>query len=355
MSGGRSQGTWTRIAVAALLLLFVGQAMLSARRKSVTVDELMYIAAGYYHLRTGDFQLNMTNPPLAKYVSAAPLLLLDLDLPEVDKHPKDLDIIEQWQYARAFMFDNRADPDRILFLARVPVILIGALLGLYLFTWCRALYGEPAGLFALGLFAFSPNLLAHARLGTIDLTLTAVMFVCAYYFWRFVTRPGWRPLLLCGVTFGLSILCKPTGFFLLPIFGAFYLVSIIRNDLHGIFERLPLVARLSADRRRLRQVVSGVGVLIVLGLAATVVVNAGYGFQGSFAPLSPLMDMIVVAGIGGAVVGAAQSLVLRRHFAGWFWWLPLSSLGWAALFPGAIPGAALVWLARTQRSRHGLS
>ena len=29
-------------------------AMLSMRQKSVTVDEIMYIAAGFYHLETGD-------------------------------------------------------------------------------------------------------------------------------------------------------------------------------------------------------------------------------------------------------------------------------------------------------------
>ena len=48
------------------------QALLSMRLKSVTVDEIMYIATGYYHLRTGDFQMNMTNPPFPCYQESSP-------------------------------------------------------------------------------------------------------------------------------------------------------------------------------------------------------------------------------------------------------------------------------------------
>ena len=69
---GENRTRRIRVYVGAMLILFSAQALLSMRLKSVTVDEIMYIAAGYYHLRTGDFQLNMTNPPLMKVVSAAP-------------------------------------------------------------------------------------------------------------------------------------------------------------------------------------------------------------------------------------------------------------------------------------------
>ena len=47
----RVQKVWTVLATACLLLCFVFQAVLSLKDKSVTVDEITYIAAGYYHLR----------------------------------------------------------------------------------------------------------------------------------------------------------------------------------------------------------------------------------------------------------------------------------------------------------------
>ena len=51
---------------AALLAAFAVQAITSMQTKSVVADEPGYIAAGYYHLRTGRFDINMTNPPLVE-------------------------------------------------------------------------------------------------------------------------------------------------------------------------------------------------------------------------------------------------------------------------------------------------
>ena len=101
----------------------------SMRQKSVTVDEIMYVAAGYYHLSTGDFRYNMTNPPFVKSLSALPLLALDVTLPPTDGAPEDWSLIEQWQYSREFMYDNTVDADTILFAARLPIVALSVLLG----------------------------------------------------------------------------------------------------------------------------------------------------------------------------------------------------------------------------------
>ena len=60
----------------------------------------------------------------------------------------------------------------MLFWGRLPVVALSALLGLYVFLWGRALHGDAGGLTALGLFAFSSNLLAHSHLVTMDMALT---------------------------------------------------------------------------------------------------------------------------------------------------------------------------------------
>ena len=101
------------------------------RQKSVTVDEIAYIAAGYYHLQTGRFNLNMTNPPLMKIVSALPLLVLEPALPEIAGDPSAWDIIRQWQFSREFLYANTVDADDLLFAARLPVVGLGVL------SWLR--------------------------------------------------------------------------------------------------------------------------------------------------------------------------------------------------------------------------
>jgi len=265
-----------------LILLLATQAILSLRQKSVTVDEMMYIAAGYYHLRTSDFQMNMTNPPLMKLVSALPLLTLDLELPSIEEDPVGWNLIEQWKYARAFLYHNRVDADTILHLARLPIVLLSIVLGLYVFAWSRELYGATAGLLVLFLYSFSPNILAHSRLATQDLGLTAFMFISTYYFWRYVRRPSAKTLTLSGIFFGLALLTKTTAYLLIPIFALYGLICILKNNRLGINENLPLIGRISEPRTRLRQGTSVVVSLLVIGILGLVVLNIGYGFQGTF-------------------------------------------------------------------------
>ncbi len=272
---------FTPIVVIVLLAIMATQAVLSMRRKSVTVDEIMYIAAGYYHLKTGDFQLNMTNPPLMKLLSATPLLLLKPDLPPMESSPVDWSMIRQWQYARTFLYGNSVDADRILSYARVPIVLLAAVLGVFVFRWSRDLYGEWAGLLSLLLYSFSPNILAHARLATQDMGLAAFMFISSYYFWRFMKQPDGRWLIVCGIGVGLCLLVKTTAILLAPIFGAYALVCIARRNGFGVYERIPFVRRTRPDLVRTRQVVSVAGAFCVIGVLVVVILNVGYGFQGT--------------------------------------------------------------------------
>ena len=62
--------------------------------------------------------------------------------------------------------------------------------------------------------------------------------------------------------------------------------------------------------------------------------------------LSPLADAVLVAAIAGSVLGLAQAAVLRGVYPRCPGGSRSPVSGWAALFPGAVPGAGLVWLAR---------
>jgi len=262
------------------------QIIFSSSQKSVTVDEIMYIAAGFYHLKTGDFQFNMTNPPLAKCLSAIPLLGLNLELPDLKKGPEKLNIIEQWQFSRQFLYGNVVNAEKILLLSRIPTLILSIILGIYLFSWAKRLFNERAGILALVFYVFSPNILAHSRLATLDLALTVFMFISLYYFWLFMIQPKLKNIILCGICVSLSIMTKSTGFFLIIIFFIFIVISIARDNKYGIYHRLPFIKHTPHSRNRYNQFITSIWFFLIIGAVSIFILNTGYLFQDSFEPLS---------------------------------------------------------------------
>jgi len=266
-------------------MLLIGQATLSMRKKSVTIDEIMYFSTGYYHLKTGDFNFNMTNPPLMKMLSAIPLLFLDLKIPAIDGNPKEWSLIKQWKFARTFLYENTVDADKILFVARLPIVFISVLLGFYVFMLSKDFFGEKAGLCALFLYCFSPNILAHSRLATHDLGLTAFMFISSYYFLRFCRFQSVKNMLLCGFFFGLALLVKTTGLFLIPIFALYSATLMFRGERFTLFENFAFVKKIGKRKILYQQITSLIISFCIIGLVGLAVLNLGYGLKGSFQPV----------------------------------------------------------------------
>src|SRR6185369_13061750 len=122
-----------------------------------------HLAAGYSYWKTRDFRLNPEHPPLAKLIAAFPLLFIH---PKFDTNHEYWKTVAEFDFGFNFLYQN--DADRLLFWSRGAMVLIGALGLLLTFLWARDLFGPAAGLFAAGMYAFSPNLLAHAMLVTTD-------------------------------------------------------------------------------------------------------------------------------------------------------------------------------------------
>ena len=133
---------WVAACVAGLLALFVALALYQAETKSETYDEPMYILSGYSYLVTGDLSFNREHPPLAKYLIALPLLGLDLWLPD------DYQVRPGIEFA-FYAHQPQVSAQTLLFRARLPGILLGVVLGLYVWRWARLAFGWRAGLAAL--------------------------------------------------------------------------------------------------------------------------------------------------------------------------------------------------------------
>jgi len=293
-----------------LLVAFFAQGFSSLVQKSVTVDEMVYITAGYHHLVTGEFDYNRTNPPLAKLVSALPLLALDLQLPDFDGDPREWNELDQWRYGRQFLYGNTVRADTILGVARLPILVLGLLLGLYVYCFTRREFGRTAASCTLALYAFSPNLIAHSRLATQDLLVSALVFVAATTFWRFVERPNLRMALLSGLAVALAAATKTTAVFLVPILG---LVLFIRVAVDPDALRWPTSSRLGRLRSpRLQQLVSAVALAAAYGLLTLLVLNAAYFFEGTGQPLTAYVSIEKLA---ARLPGSVAGLVIP--FASW--------------------------------------
>jgi len=208
------------IAVVLLSAMFL-LAVTSMAKKSVTNDEITHIASGYSYWKTGDFRLNQEQPPLVKLLSAFPLLFIDPSLPLQDKSWFDAD---QWDFAHKFFFESGNDEDQMLFVSRLPIVLLGLLLGYYIFRWAKELYGSRAALLALFLYALSPNILAHARLVTTDLAVACFIFISAYYLKKFFDDGSYRSASMFALSFGIALASKYTALYFIFIFGLLFII-----------------------------------------------------------------------------------------------------------------------------------
>ena len=210
--------------VGTLLVIFFVQATASMLQKSPTADEAAHhIATGYSFLKTRDFRLNSTAPPLMEELSAVPLLFMNgLRLPL--EHPS-WEEIKRTEFGRQFLFvDNVDKVDRIVFWSRVPMVLTGVFLGLLVFLWSSRLYGFKSGVFALFLYAFSPTILAHTRLVTMDMGTSCFIFLAVFCFYLYCKKPSFGNFVLAGIAFGLAQLSKYTAVYLYPLYLVFFVL-----------------------------------------------------------------------------------------------------------------------------------
>ncbi len=200
-----------------ILLAFFLQSTLTIRDTSITLDEPLHIASGYASLFTGDYRLVEEHPPLIKMLQAAPLLLAQPALAD----PRTL---PGWEDSNLITIaQNQVVPypsiDQLTFATRIPTLLIAMLLLVLIYRWTTDLFGPRAGLLALFLAAFDPNLLAHASVAATDLGATTGIFAALYLFQRWLKHPRGRRALAAGLVLGLALCIKSTALILLPVMG----------------------------------------------------------------------------------------------------------------------------------------
>ena len=284
-SGFRRVPAWLAVlAPAVLLAAHLALLAASVSRKCATVDEFVHVPSGVYYWQTGDFSLSGLNPPLAKLFAALPVLAMNPKMP-IALPPGERAAEYPWAFGRLFMLKNWDAYDAMLFRSRATTMLLSVLAGLALFLWARRLTGFWPALLALALYAFEPNVIAHGRLATQDTAMMLLFVVTLAALNGVIERGGWWRVFALGVTLGAACLVKFSGLLLVlavPLALAACVLFV------GGF-RLPLAVpgegrfRGGRPRASWQALVAVVAAVVV----ALLVINAVYGFSGSFQRVDP--------------------------------------------------------------------
>ena len=151
-------------------------------------------------------------------------------------------------------------------LCRIPTIVCAVLLGIFIFTWSKHLYGILGGGLSLLCYVFCPNIVAHARLATTDLYCCLFIFISIFAFRTYIRQKTLPRLLFLSVAVGMAQLTKQTSLLLFPILGILSILEVFHPT-----KRRPFNFR----KRYIFHFLLFVFVVVEM-------INVGYLFQGSF-------------------------------------------------------------------------
>lgn len=204
--------------VAAVTILFAAfgwQLYLHATRTSTTIEEPTHLIAGYRHLTCRDFSINREHPPLMKLVAALPLLGMNV------RDPIGPCTAEEGAFIAGVKLVLNNGIDRVIFPARVAVMIFSLSLAALVFAAARMMFGPTEALIALAVVAFEPTLIAHGSLVMNDMALAATMFATLFALYCYLKSSTRTHLLLLGLATGLTLSAKHSGILVLPIVALF--------------------------------------------------------------------------------------------------------------------------------------
>ena len=317
-----------------LLLVFFAQLAFGSRQISLTSDEPPHLGAGYTYLTTGETWHipSLGNPLLIIAWIALPTALANPHIP--------VQTLPNWHasalppYFRA-LFPLLGPVEQLEVAGRVPVMLLGVLLGSLVFRWAADLFGYKGGLLALALMVFDPTMVAHAQLATIDVGVTLLGFATFFVSWRSLVRRryGLQWDVVIGLLAGATMAAKVSGLIWVGlVVGMTLVVEIARSagQKPGFFRKTWFLVRRKV-------IVVAVAFLFLWGI---------YGFRVGPMPIGAYVLDVPASHHWEALVRQFASTSSRLMFLagetrlgeGWWWYFPF-----AFLIKNPVP-LLLIWL-----------
>lgn len=265
--------TWS--AVAGALALYAVMAVSGSAGKSNAFDEIAHLTAGYTYWTAGGYRLQPENGNWPQRLGALPAVLGGAT--PASRTSLSWAQSDVWTVGDEFFFARGNDIDRFLFQGRALIAGLGVLLGALVFLIARKVTGSQGAWLALGLFVFSPTMLAHGALVTSDMAAALGFVASVSAIWVVLHRMSPLTIVASALAVSALLLSKFSGVLIAPI--ALLLVGL------RLFLRRPLIWRIRArDQWRIERAPGRqLGLVSVAAVAhvfvAVSLIWASYGFR----------------------------------------------------------------------------
>jgi hypothetical protein len=206
--------TRRRWLVPLLVVILLGQMaaamIVTAVQQTPTIDEPVYVGTAVTYLDQHSLRYNPEHPPLGKLIMAAGLVFAH---PHLDPAFRG----NQSELGRHVLYEAGNDPYRLMFLARLPLILLTLAFGLVVFAFARDLTNAAGGLLALTLYAFSPDVITHGSLATLDVPAIGFLLTAVWLTWRARGGRPWLYLPLAGTALGAALATRMSALPAVPV------------------------------------------------------------------------------------------------------------------------------------------
>jgi len=263
-----------------ILLSHAGLLAWFAFANSAAYDEPAHLAAGVAYWTHGDFEVYALSPPLLRLWTAAPAMLCGAKAPATDAVDQFPLRTRHWANARIFLSANAGRFPFLLVVARLGMIPLSCLAVGIVYCLAGSIFGMRAALPAAALYAFHPFVLANAALVGTDAGVATLMLTTLWLWHRHLRKPSIAKVVFLSLPFAAALLAKTTALLLAPAMLA--MAAIVCFESSG--GRGKLTLRLLRD-------------WAFTSAVALLIVNAVYGFSGTFGRLAdlPLQSQSILA------------------------------------------------------------
>lgn len=272
-----NSGRWLQV-VSATLLAVEGMLLVwAAWIDGPVINEPAHLVAGISNWELGRFGLYKVNPPLVRMLAAIPVMAAGVETDWSGYHD-GIAARSEFTVAQHFIQANEARLFVLVVLARcavIPLVLIG---GWVSYRWASDLYGGMAGITALTMWCFCPNVLAYGHVINADAGATAMGIAASYAFWKWLGEPRWIRAMVAGILLGLAELAKTTWAVLFILWPITWLVWRCGATARRSAGNKPCLALPRAPAELAR---CPLWQLLLIFSLAVICINAGYNFEGT--------------------------------------------------------------------------